>query len=167
MELCIRMFVVQWTLPSPGRAIYYVLFKDDFCGFCLVYFMKNKSGVPGHFKTFMHRLKGQTGRDIKVLRSDKGGEYLGNDFQLYLFSHKIQHHTTVARIPEQNGVAERTNRTIKETARILIQTIVRRIGDLSANLKEKVSDKACVLDFFPIACDESTVTTATAQLLIF
>uniref|UniRef100_A0A8C6UL32 Uncharacterized protein n=1 Tax=Neogobius melanostomus TaxID=47308 RepID=A0A8C6UL32_9GOBI len=46
-------------------------------------------------------------------------------------------------------------------------TVVRRIEDLSANIKLQVSDKACVFDFYSIACDESTDATDTAQLLIF
>ena len=59
--------------PSPGGAQYYVLFKDDFSGFCLVYFMKQKSEVPRHFATFMHFLRSDTGQKVKVLCSDNGG----------------------------------------------------------------------------------------------
>ena len=58
--------------PSPGGSRYYVLFKDDYSGFCLVYFMKNKSEVPTHFATYMHRLQGETGNNIKVLRKANG-----------------------------------------------------------------------------------------------
>uniref|UniRef100_A0A3B3UV06 DUF4371 domain-containing protein n=1 Tax=Poecilia latipinna TaxID=48699 RepID=A0A3B3UV06_9TELE len=46
-------------------------------------------------------------------------------------------------------------------------TAVRRIEDLSANLKLQLRDKACAFDFYSIACDESTDATDTAQLLIF
>ncbi|CAM1305859.1 Uncharacterised protein r2_g1573 [Pycnogonum litorale] len=46
-------------------------------------------------------------------------------------------------------------------------TVVRRIEDLSANLKHQLSDKACAFDFYSIACDESADATDTAQLLIF
>ncbi|XP_030613825.1 general transcription factor II-I repeat domain-containing protein 2 [Archocentrus centrarchus] len=46
-------------------------------------------------------------------------------------------------------------------------TVVRRIEDLSADLKHQMSDKACAFDFYSIACDESTDATDTAQLLIF
>lgn len=46
-------------------------------------------------------------------------------------------------------------------------TVVRRIEDLSANIKLQLSDKACAFDFYSIACDESTDATDTAQLLIF
>ena len=46
-------------------------------------------------------------------------------------------------------------------------TVARRIEDWSANVKHQVSHKACAFDFYSIACDESTDTANTAQLLIF
>ncbi len=46
-------------------------------------------------------------------------------------------------------------------------TVGRRIEDLSANLKEQVTDKVPTLDFYSIACDDSTNSTDAAQLLIF
>ncbi|XP_016407553.1 general transcription factor II-I repeat domain-containing protein 2-like [Sinocyclocheilus rhinocerous] len=46
-------------------------------------------------------------------------------------------------------------------------TVGRRIEDLSANLKEQVTDKVPTFDFYSIACDDSTDSTDTAQLLIF
>ena len=46
-------------------------------------------------------------------------------------------------------------------------TVVRRIEDLSANVKHQVSHKACDFDFYSIACDESTDAGDTAQLLIY
>ena len=49
---------------------------------------------------------------VKVLRSDNGGEYLGNDFKRYLSENGIHHQLTVAYTPQQNGVAERMNRTL-------------------------------------------------------
>ena len=45
-------------------------------------------------------------------------------------------------------------------------TVVRRIEDLSANLKLQLRINACAFDCYSIACDESTDTTDTAQLLI-
>lgn len=46
-------------------------------------------------------------------------------------------------------------------------TVVRRIEDLSANIKHQLSDKTCAFDFYSIVCDESTDATDTAPLLIF
>ena len=46
-------------------------------------------------------------------------------------------------------------------------TVLRRIEDLSANIKHQLSVKACAFDFFSIACDESTDATDNAQLSFF
>eukprot|EP00171_Calliarthron_tuberculosum_P004987 IDg4987t1 len=52
-----------------------------------------------------------TGRKLKELRTDNGGEYLSNGFRAYLADHGIKHQLTVAYTSQQNGVAERRNRT--------------------------------------------------------
>ena len=53
-----------------------------------------------------------TGRKLKVLRSDNGGEYTSEEFSKFLKSEGISHELTVPKSPEQNGVAERLNRTL-------------------------------------------------------
>jgi transposase InsO family protein len=57
---------------------------------------------------------------LKCLRSDNGTEYLCNELESYLENHGIKHEMTVAYTPEQNGVAERRNRTLVEMARCMI-----------------------------------------------
>jgi hypothetical protein len=57
---------------------------------------------------------------IKVLRSDNGGEYTSNQFEAYLKAEGIAHQTSAPHTPQQNGVAERANRTIEEMARSMI-----------------------------------------------
>ena len=54
------------------------------------------------------------GRKLKVLRSDNGGEYIGQQFQEYLKSEGVRHELTVPKTPQQNGVAERLNCTLME-----------------------------------------------------
>lgn len=44
-------------------------------------------------------------------------------------------------------------------------TVVRRVEEMSANIKLKLSDKACAFDFYSIACDESI--DATPQCCFF
>jgi hypothetical protein len=58
-----------------------------------------------------------TGFDIKSLRTDGGGEYVNDQFSTFLRTMGIERQVTVARTPQQNGVAERMNRTILEAAR--------------------------------------------------
>ncbi|BBH05273.1 ABC-2 type transporter family protein [Prunus dulcis] len=57
---------------------------------------------------------------IQILRSDNGGEFVNHDFQTYFQTHGIIHETTCPQTPQQNGVAERKNRHLLETARALL-----------------------------------------------
>ena len=60
------------------------------------------------------------GKRVKNLRSDNGGEYCSNMFDEYLKTKGITHQTTVPYCPEQNGIAERMNRTLVEAARSMM-----------------------------------------------
>jgi len=51
---------------------------------------------------------------LKVLQSVNGGEYTSGEFVEYLRSEGIRHELTVPKSPQQNGVAERLNRTLVE-----------------------------------------------------
>ena len=63
----------------------------------------------------------QTGKCIKILRSDSGGEYVFRDFKKYCKENGIQQQFTVSHTPQQNGIAERKNRTLVECARSMLQ----------------------------------------------
>ena len=61
-----------------------------------------------------------TEKKIKILRSDNSGEYTSKEFSNYLKKNGIQQQLSVLRTPQQNGIAERMNRTIQETAQSMI-----------------------------------------------
>ncbi|CAI7799458.1 unnamed protein product [Closterium sp. NIES-54] len=63
---------------------------------------------------------GESGHKVKVIRTDNGGEFIGADFESVLKKKGIQHQLTVPYNPQQNGVAERFNRTLQEGARTLL-----------------------------------------------
>jgi hypothetical protein len=90
---------VEGPMPSPsiGQARYYVLFTDDFSGWRVIYFMKCKSEVPVCFRLFIASLLSETGKTIRTLRSDNGGEYSGNDFKTFLTEKGIRHETSAAK----------------------------------------------------------------------
>ncbi len=62
-------------------------------------------------------MENKIGHKIKVLRSDNGGEFVFKKFDTYLTECGIQQQTSAPYSPQQNGVAERANRTIMECAR--------------------------------------------------
>ncbi|KAL0328156.1 UNVERIFIED_CONTAM: Retrovirus-related Pol polyprotein from transposon TNT 1-94 [Sesamum calycinum] len=64
-------------------------------------------------------VENQTGRKFKYLRSDNGTEYTDSQFKRFCEEHGIQRHFSVRKTPQQNGVAERMNRSLTERARWL------------------------------------------------
>ncbi|GAA0173738.1 transmembrane signal receptor [Lithospermum erythrorhizon] len=63
----------------------------------------------------------ESGYEIKALRTDKGGEFTSNEFNKYCEDHGISRPLTVPRTPQQNGVAERKNRTILNMVRSMLK----------------------------------------------
>lgn len=105
---------------SLSGKIYFVSFIDDFSRWCCIYFMRNKSEVFEKFQKYEIMVSNITGNKIGTLRSDRGGEYTSEEFENYLESKGIHHELSVAHSPQQNGVAERANRTLVECARTLL-----------------------------------------------
>ena len=105
---------------SIGGSRYIVTFIDDYSRYSFVYFVAEKSDVFSKFREFEARVTNQTGLSIGTLRSDGGGEYVSSDFEEYLKDKGIHHELTTRYSPQQNGVAERLNRTICESARSMI-----------------------------------------------
>lgn len=106
--------------PSMSGARYFVTFIDDFSRKVWIYIIKAKSECFAKFKEWKALVEKQCEHKIKVLRSDNGGEYLSKDFDELLKHEGIGRQTSTPYTPQQNGVAERANRTIVEMARSMI-----------------------------------------------
>ncbi|GJW09833.1 FAR1-related sequence 5-like protein [Tanacetum coccineum] len=91
---------------------YYVTFTDDFSRYGYVYLIKHKSDTFEVFKRYQTQVENQLGRKIKVLRSDRGGEYLSIEFFDHLKNCGIVSQLSPPRTPQLNGVAKRRNRTL-------------------------------------------------------
>ena len=59
-------------------------------------------------------VKIETDLKVKCLRSDNGGEYINGGFSEYYAAHRIRMEKTIPGTPQQNGVAERMNKTLNE-----------------------------------------------------
>ena len=105
---------------SLGGNRYYVTFVDDFSRRVWVYVMKAKDEVLGIFLKWKKMIETQTGRRIKCLRTDNGGEYRSDPFMKACESEGIVRHFTVRHTPQQNGVAERMNRTLLDKVRCML-----------------------------------------------
>ena len=102
---------------SNGNKKYFRTLIDDFSRKIWIYFLHVKSEAFDCFKKFYATLKTETGRRVKALRTDRGGEFCSNEFTKFCEEKGIRRQLTVAYTPQQNGVAERKNRTILNMVR--------------------------------------------------
>ena len=82
--------------------------------------MQRKSETFGKFKEFLAEAERQLGKSLLCLRSDRGGEYLDTEFKDHLIEHDIVSQLTAPGTPQQNGVAERRNRTMLNMVRSMM-----------------------------------------------
>ncbi|KAJ4756551.1 polyprotein [Rhynchospora pubera] len=83
---------------------------------------QEKSEAFGIFKKFRVFVEKQSDFYIKALRSDRGGEFTSREFNSYCEANGIRRLLTAPYSPQQNGVAERKNRTILDMVRSMIKT---------------------------------------------
>ena len=118
-------------VESKGGSKYMLTFTDDFSRYTTAYFIISKSEVLSKFTEYENSVEKHTGHhimklnilaeeDVEVLRSDNGGEYTSDKFTKFCADKRILHEFTLPYCPQQNGVAERLNRTIMERARSML-----------------------------------------------
>jgi hypothetical protein len=118
--------VVHSDLCGPMRtqsiqgSFYMVAYVDGRSSWTYVEGMKQKSEQITKFKEYEAIMKRQFDVEVKILRSDGGGEYSSAEFQTYLKGQGIMWQHSAPRTPQQNGKAERANRTIMEMGRCLL-----------------------------------------------
>lgn len=105
---------------SLGRKRYFITFIDTHSRYCEVKFIREKREVADETINYIERMKTQLNRKPKIFRSDRGTEYLVDRLQEYLKNEGIKFECTVGYAPEQNGMAERKNRTLVEAARCML-----------------------------------------------
>ena len=115
MDLCGPM-----KIPSLGGARYFFILIDDFTRRYFVYFLKTKDETIEYFMEFKLRYEKATEFKIKNIRTDNGTEFVNKEFENFLKNEGIRHQLTVPYSPQSNGVAERYNRSLIETARTLL-----------------------------------------------
>ena len=81
--------------------------------------LKTKDQVLSVFKELHARMERETGRKLKAVRADNGGEYRGQ-FEEYCWSKGIRLEFTMPKMPELNGLAERMNQTIMERVQSML-----------------------------------------------
>lgn len=97
---------------TRGGKRYFITFIDDFSKFTYVYLMRNKDEAFEMFKRYKVEVENLREKKIKKLRTDRGGEYFSAQFDAFCEENGIVHQRTAPYTPQQNGLAERKNRTL-------------------------------------------------------
>ena len=79
---------------------YFLTFIDEHSRKRWVYFLKHKSDAFGYFQQFKALVENQSGHRIKILRTDRGGEYVSNEFLNFCKTHGIQKQFTARYTPQ-------------------------------------------------------------------
>jgi hypothetical protein len=93
---------------------------DDFSKYTVLYLLKNKSEVPEKIKEYVKLVQTKFSKTPKVIRSDRGGEYVNEVLTRFFKNEGITPQFTVPYTPQQNGVAERKNRYLTEMTRSML-----------------------------------------------
>jgi transposase InsO family protein len=105
---------------TPGGKKYFITFLDDYSRYSDVVLLELKSDAKFVVKNALEYLERQSGKRVKGIRTDNGGEFISDHLKDYLKEKGINHQKTVAYTPEQNGRAERLNRTLMEKTRAMM-----------------------------------------------
>ena len=115
-------------MDSHGQK-YFISFIDDFSRYMYLYILHNKNEALEAFKVFKAEVEKQCGKQIKIVRSDRGGKYYGRYledgqspglFAKFLQEHGIVAQYTMSGSPNQNGVAEKRNRTLLDMLKSML-----------------------------------------------
>jgi hypothetical protein len=107
-------------VKSLGGSHYYVTFIDDFSRKTWLYLLKTKDEVFSKFQEFKTEVENLTCKKIKTLRFDNGGEYTSKEIVYFCKEDGIKRELIVPHNPQQNGVAERKNKSIEEFVKAMM-----------------------------------------------
>src|SRR6185503_5420415 len=112
--------VCHIKVPSWDGFLYFITFKDESSGYRRVFFLRSLQQVSSAIKSFFSMAERETGRKAISLRSDNGTEYINKAVGALLSSLGITHERSPPYVKQANGMAERENRTLCDTARSLL-----------------------------------------------
>ncbi|OJT02864.1 Retrovirus-related Pol polyprotein from transposon TNT 1-94, partial [Trametes pubescens] len=107
-------------IATIGGRRYYISFTDDKTRFSTLYLLRHKSEAFDSFKAIEAYLERHHNARIRFFNTDRGGEYLSEEFKSYLDAHGIEYKLSVHDTHEEAGVSEQLNRTIMEKVRAML-----------------------------------------------
>jgi len=85
---------------------------DDCSRYMWLQLLTSKDEAAVAIKKFKTHAKAESGKKLRVLRTDRGGEFTSVEFAAYCMDHDVVRHHTTPYSPQQNGVVERRNQTV-------------------------------------------------------
>ncbi|GJR58877.1 putative ribonuclease H-like domain-containing protein [Tanacetum coccineum] len=107
-------------VKSLMKKMYCLVVTDDYSRFTWVFFLATKDETSGILKSFINRIENLVDHKVKVTRCDNGTEFKNREMNQFCEMKGILRQFSVARTPQQNGVAERRNRTLIEASKTMI-----------------------------------------------
>nr|GEX54914.1 hypothetical protein [Tanacetum cinerariifolium] len=107
-------------LKSIMKKMYCLVVTDDYSRFSWVFFLVTKDETSGILKAFITRIENLIRQKVKIIRCDNGTEFKNKEMNQFCEKNWIKREFSVARTPQQNGVAERKNRTLIEATRTML-----------------------------------------------
>ncbi|GJS82878.1 retrovirus-related pol polyprotein from transposon TNT 1-94 [Tanacetum coccineum] len=117
-----KLYLLHMDLCGPMRVAsvngkkYILVIVDDYSRFTWVKCLRSKDEAPNFIIKFLKIIQVQLKVHVRRIRTDNGTEFVNQTLREYYEKVGISHETFVARSPQQNGVAERRNRTLIEAA---------------------------------------------------
>ncbi|GJY05590.1 putative ribonuclease H-like domain-containing protein, partial [Tanacetum coccineum] len=107
-------------VKSLMKKMYCLVVTDDYSRFSWVFFLATKDETCGILKSFITGVENLIDQRVKVIRCDNGTEFKNKEMNQFCERKGIKREFSIARTPQQNGVAERKNRTLIEAARTML-----------------------------------------------
>ncbi|KAI3686168.1 hypothetical protein L1987_79841 [Smallanthus sonchifolius] len=108
------------NVMSMGKKSYCLVITDDYTRFSWVFFLRTKDETTEILKSYILRVENQSNQKVKIIRCDQGTEFKNHTLNCFCESKGIERQYSAPRTPLQNGVAERRNRTLIESARSIL-----------------------------------------------
>nr|GFA30258.1 hypothetical protein [Tanacetum cinerariifolium] len=121
-----RLQLLHMGLCGPMRVAsingkrYVLVIIDDYSRYTWTHFLRSKDETPEVLIDFLRLVQRGLQAQVRVVRTDKGTEFLNQTLHAYFAAEGIQHQTSVARTLEQNGVVKRQNHTLVEATRTML-----------------------------------------------
>ncbi|GKD22355.1 retrovirus-related pol polyprotein from transposon TNT 1-94 [Tanacetum coccineum] len=125
---CLHLLYMDLFGPVSPMSInhekYTLVIVDEYSRYTWVHFLRKKSQAPEIIMSFIRMVENQNDVKVKQIRTDNGTEFRNHELESFCDEKEISQNFSSPYTPEQNGVAERKNRTLIEAARIMINSLV-------------------------------------------